>query len=245
MVGLARLSLASRSLVVMIALVLSGVGIYAIPQLKQQMFPSLNLPMVTVMSSYPGASPEVVEEQVTKPIENSLQGLEDLEEITSTSGETVSSVMASFDFEVEVDDVVADIQEAVNGISGELPEDVEPTVAAGGTDDIPVIVLAAVNGGDEQALLDKLESTAVPELSRIPDVQDVEVTGARANQVVITPDDEKMEEAGLSPTAITDALQANGVTAPAGSLTQDDMKVSVQVGDKLSRVEDVEELYLT
>lgn len=246
MTRLARLSLANRSLVIMIALVLTGVGAYVIPQLKQQLFPSLSLPMATVVSGYTGASPEIVEEQVTKPIENSLQSLDGAEEVTSTSSEGVSRVQVAFDYDRESDEIVSDIQEAVNGVESQLPDDVKPEVQAGSTDDIPVLALAVSNGdGGESKLLDKLETTVVPELEGIADVKDAQVTGARAEQVTITPDDEKMAKKGVSPTAITTALQANGVPVPAGTVTQDEKSMSVQVGESLDSVEDIEDLYLT
>ena len=76
---------------------------------------------------------------------------------------------------------------AVNRVQQQLPADVTPTIFAGGTDDIQAIVLAASGGGDESALLDKLNDTVVPELNAIDGVRDTQITGARAAQVVITP----------------------------------------------------------
>lgn len=235
MTRLARLSLANRSLVIMIAVVLTGIGAYVIPQLKQQLFPSLSLPMATVASGYAGASPQIVEEQVTKPIENSLKNLDGAEEVTSTSSEGMSQVRVAFDYDRESDEIVSDIQEAVNKVEAELPDDVEPRVIAGSTDDIPVVALAVSNGDDsddgEAKLLDKLETTVVPELESVDNVKEAQVTGARAEQVTITPDTEEMTKKGLSPTAIPTALEANGVSVPAGTLTEGDKSMSVQVGE--------------
>ncbi|MGH3713835.1 MAG: efflux RND transporter permease subunit, partial [Micromonosporaceae bacterium] len=245
MTALARLSLANRSVVIMLALIISGVGLYAVPELKRQLFPSLSFPMVTVMTPYPGASPAIVEKQVTEPIENSLQGLDGVEEITSTSSEGVSRVQVAFDFDTELDEIVADIEQSVDRVSSDLPGTVDPQVLAGSTDDIPVMALAVSDGADEGALLDKLERTVVPELAGIPDVRDVAITGASDEQVVITPDQAKLAKAGLTPAAITQALQANGLQIPAGSLTRDKRSLTVEVGDRLSTVEDLENLYLS
>ncbi|MGH3647039.1 MAG: efflux RND transporter permease subunit [Micromonosporaceae bacterium] len=245
MTALARLSLANRSVVIMLALIMSGVGLYAVPELKRQLFPSLSFPMVTVMTPYPGASPAIVEKQVTEPVENSLQGLDGVEEITSTSSEGMSRVQVAFDFDTELDEIVADIEQSVSRIESELPSTVEPRVLAGSTDDIPVMALAVAGGSDQRVLLDKLERTVVPELAGITDVRDVAITGARDEQVVITPDAAKLAKAGLAPTAITQALQANGLQIPAGSLTRDERTLTVEVGDRLDTVQDLEDLYLT
>jgi HAE1 family hydrophobic/amphiphilic exporter-1 len=196
MTYLARLSLASRSLVIMITLLIGGFGAYAIPQLKQQLFPSLNFPVVTVVSTYPGASPEIVERQVTEPVENSLQGLDGVEEIISTSQEGLSRIQVAFDYETALDEIVADIEQAVDGVEARLPDGVDHRVVTGSTDDIPVMALAVSDGQDERGLLDKIERTAVPELGGISGVQDVTITGAREDQVVITPNPAKLARAG-------------------------------------------------
>lgn len=245
MTGLARISLANRALVIMIALVLSGVGVYAIPQLKQQLFPSLSLPMVSVVTPYAGAAPEIVEDQVTEPIENQLRSLDGVEELSSTSGEGVSTVRVAFDYGGETGEQVSDIESAVNEVRPDLPEDLDPQVIAGSTDDIPVLVLAVSNGGSQRDLADRLERAVVPELEAIPDVRDAAITGARDDQVVVTPDEDELAERGLTPASVTEALKANGVVVPAGSLTAGKRTLTVQVGAKLSGVKDIESIYVT
>src|SRR6478735_2690058 len=157
MTALARLSLANRSLVIMIAVVLSAFGAFAIPSLKQQLLPSLSFPGAFVVAPYMGASPEIVEEQVTKPIEDSFQGIEGVTEVTSTSQEGMSQVQVAFEYGTDIDAAVAKMQQAVSRIGAQLPDGVDPQVLAGGTDDIPVLVLAVGTGGDERAMADKLQ----------------------------------------------------------------------------------------
>ena len=245
MTKLARLSLANRSLVILVALIIGGLGVYAIPQLKQQLLPSLSFPMISVVSVYPGASPEVVEQQVTDPIETAVASLTGVEDVTSTSAESLSSIMITFDFEIEPDDMATTIDKAVGDLRSQLPADVDPMVMSGGTDDLPVMALAVSDGDDQRALLDKLESHVVPELEGITDVRDVLITGAREEQVVITPDSAALAAKGLAPTAITQALQANGITVPAGTVTEDNRTLGVQVGGALTDLDDLGDLYLT
>ncbi|MER5325106.1 efflux RND transporter permease subunit [Streptosporangium roseum] len=244
MTALARLSLANRSLVIMIAVVLSAFGAFAIPSLKQQLLPSLSFPGAFVVAPYPGASPEIVEEQVTKPIEDSFQGIEGVTEVTSTSQEGVSQVQVAFEYGTDIDAAVAKMQQAVSRIGAQLPDGVDPQVLAGGTDDIPVLVLAVGTGGDERAMADKLQRIMVPELQGIDGVREAAVTGARDETVVITPDVKKLAARGLAPTAVTDALRANGQPVPAGSLVQDKASLTVQVGSRIASIEDLKNLYL-
>ncbi|WP_449062132.1 efflux RND transporter permease subunit [Planomonospora algeriensis] len=245
MTALARLSLANRSLVIMIAVVVSAFGAFAIPSLKQQLLPSLSFPGAFVVTAYQGASPEIVEEQVTKPIEDSFQGIAGVTEVTSTSREGLSQVQVAFEYGTDIDDAVAKMQQSVARIEAGLPEGTDPQVMTGGTDDIPVLVLAVEDGGDGRAMADKLERIMVPELRGIEGVRDVVVTGVRDETVVITPDLKKLALLGLQPTAIADVLRASGQPIPAGGLTEDGKSLTVQVGSRIDSLKELEDLYLT
>ncbi|GHE47892.1 hydrogenase expression protein [Streptosporangium violaceochromogenes] len=244
MTALARLSLANRSLVVMIAVVVSAFGVFAIPSLKQQLLPSLAFPGAFVVASYPGASPEIVEEQVTEPIENGFQGVEGVTEVTSTSREGLAQVQVTFEYGTDVDEAVGDLQQAVARLGDRLPEGVDPQVLAGGTDDIPVLVLAVSAGDDERATADRLERLTVPELQGIAGVREAKVTGVRKETVVITPDAGKLAARGLTPASVAEALRANGQVVPAGGLTENGRSLTVQVGTPISSLEDLRDLYL-
>ncbi|TQS29282.1 efflux RND transporter permease subunit [Microbispora sp. KK1-11] len=244
MTSLARLSLANRTLVIMITLVLAGLGLFAIPSLKQQLFPSLEFPAAFTVASYPGAAPEIVEEQVTKPIESAFQGIAGVTDITSTSREGMSQVQVAYEYGTDIDQMIGKMQQAVSRIKAQLPADVDPQVVAGSTDDIPVMAIAVGDGGDQHAMLDKIEKIMVPELQSIEGVRDVTVSGASEEQVVITPDQGRLALRGLSAAAIPDLLRANGVSIPAGTLTEDGKSLTVQIGDPVRTVKDLENLYL-
>ncbi|MFI7707344.1 efflux RND transporter permease subunit [Nonomuraea sp. NPDC049480] len=243
MTAFARLSLANRSLVILISLLLSGFGVFAIPQLKQQLLPSLSFPGAFVVASYPGASPDIVEEQVTKPIEDSFQGLAGMEEMTSTSAEGMAQIQVAFAYGTDIDESLNKMQQAVSRVT--LPDGVEPTVSAGNTDDIPVMVLAVGDGGDARAMADKLNRIMVPELQGIEGVREANVTGTREEVVTIEPDEDKMEDKGVSASQISSVLQANGTPIPAGTLDTDDKVLTVQVGTRVDTVEKLKNLYLT
>ncbi|WP_214415742.1 efflux RND transporter permease subunit [Sphaerisporangium fuscum] len=245
MTALARLSLANRSLVILVTVVISVFGALAIPSLKQQLLPSLAFPGAFVVAPYAGAAPDIVEEQVTKPIESGFQGIAGVTAVTSTSREGMAQIQVSFEYGTDIESAVSKLQQAVGRLGARLPNGVEPTVVAGNTDDIPVMVLAIDDGGDRLAMQDKLERIAVPELQGVEGVREVSVTGAGKQTVVITPDLGKMAFLGLSPAAIPDLLRANGTPVPAGSLVQDGKSLTVQVGRRLSSLDDLRDLYLT
>ncbi|WP_405391307.1 efflux RND transporter permease subunit [Streptomyces sp. NBC_01102] len=240
---LSRFSLAQRALIGLISIVALVFGAIAIPQLKQQLLPTIELPMVSVLAPYQGASPDVVEKQVVEPLENAIKAVDGVEGITSTASEGNAVIMASFDFGDEgTKQLVADIQQAVNRARIQLPDDVDPQVIAGSTDDIPTVVLAVTSDKDQQALADQLDRTVVPAIEDIEGVGQVSVDGVQDLQVSVVPDDRKLAAAGLNAGSLAQALQAGGATVPAGSFAESGKSRTIQVGGSFTSIRQIEDL---
>ncbi|MGW5476744.1 efflux RND transporter permease subunit [Streptomyces sp. NPDC004008] len=242
---LSRFSLAQRALIALMSIVALVFGAIAIPQLKQQLLPTINLPVVSVLAPYQGASPDVVEKQVVEPLEDTLQAVSGIKGVTSTASEGNAVIMASFDYGNDTKQLVADVQQAVNRARIKLPDSVDPQVIAGSTDDIPTVVLAVTSDKDQQALSDQLDKTVVPTLKDISGVGQVTVNGVRDLQVTVTPDNAELAQAGLTPAALGQALQAGGVTVPAGSFDEDGSNRTVQVGGGFTSLQQIEDLMVT
>ncbi|MEV0846906.1 efflux RND transporter permease subunit [Streptomyces sp. NPDC049954] len=240
---LSRFSLAQRALIGLMSVIAIVFGAIAIPQLKQQLLPNIELPIVSVLAPYQGASPDVVEKQVVEPLENSLDAVDGLSGITSTSSEGNAVVMAQFDIGGgDSKQLVADVQQAVNRARAQLPDDVDPQVIAGSTDDIPTVVLAATSDRDQQAFADQLDRSVVPALEDIDGVAQVTVDGVRDLQVTVTPDDAELARAGLNTSALSQALKAGGATQPAGSFDEGGKNRTVQVGGAFTSLKQIENL---
>ncbi|MFD3729769.1 efflux RND transporter permease subunit [Streptomyces sp. NPDC058671] len=240
---LSRFSLAQRALVGLMSIVAIVFGAIAIPQLKQQLFPSIELPMVSVLAPYQGASPDVVEKQVVEPLESNLKAVDGLTSVTSTASEGMAVVMASFDYGDEsTKQLVADVQQAVNRARAQLPDSVDPQVIAGSTDDMPTVVLAAASDQDQQALADRLERTVVPALEGIEGVGQVSVSGVQDLQVSVTPDERRLAAAGLTTAKLAEALRSGGGTMPAGSFAQDGKNRTIQVGGGYTSLRQIQDL---
>ncbi|MDQ7992784.1 MAG: efflux RND transporter permease subunit, partial [Propionicimonas sp.] len=118
---LTNLSLAHRTVVLLLALLTIGVGVYSATALKQELIPALDLPRGAVMTVYPGASPGVVEEEVSKPIEAAVKGVEGITTVTSNSSSSVSQVTMQWEYGNDPDEIAADVRAAIEAISGSLP----------------------------------------------------------------------------------------------------------------------------
>ncbi|WOT37392.1 efflux RND transporter permease subunit [Streptomyces coeruleorubidus] len=242
---LSRFSLAQRALIGLMSIIALVFGAIAIPQLKQQLLPTIELPMVSVLAPYQGASPDVVEKQVVEPIEDSLEAVDGISGVTSTATEGNAVIMASFDYGNGTEQLVADVQQAVNRARVQLPDDVDPQVVAGSTDDIPTVVLAVTSDRDQQALADQLDKTVVPDLKSIDGVGQVTVDGVRDLQVTVTPDEAKLAKTGLTSQSLAQALQAGGATVPAGSFDEGGANRTVQVGGGFTSLQQIQDLMVT
>lgn len=238
---LAQLSLTNRALIALITITIAFFGVTSMTSLKQELIPSISLPQVSVITTYPGASPAIVDSDVTGPIESALQGLQGLEETSTVSSANSSTVFASFTYGTDIVYAEQRIQQALNRIDGQLPEDAESTVLSGGVDDLPVIQLA-VTGGDPIEVAEYLRVETVGELRSLEGVRAVDLYGDRSERITITLDNDALAANGLTPEAITDTLENAGVLIPAGQITEDGETLTVQAGQVLEVVTDLAEM---
>ena len=229
MFRLARFSLANRALIALVTLVIAGFGLFSMTQLKQELIPPIDLPQSQVVTVVPGASPEVMDEQVSLPISNALRDLDGVESVVATSSSSVSTVSVAYAYGTDADEFTASLNEALDSLEGTLPADAAPEVVGGSTSALPIMFLTA--SSEELSLAElttQLEDVVVPRLESIDGVRAATVSGAETQRIVIAPDQAALAQLGISPTAISDALEANGMTLPLGSVSGDGTLMPVQ-----------------
>ena len=237
-------SLRNRALIALLTIVVALFGGYALTALKLELFPSLTLPNVTIITTYPGASPEVVEADVSTPIESALQGIEGLDSSSATSSAGVSTVQASFAYGTDLTRAEQKVELAVGRISGQLPSAVDPQVVTFSLGDFPVVQLGVTSDLDPADLASRLETLTVTDLEQIDGVSSATVYGATGQRITITPDAVALAQVGLSTQAIRDALKANGVLIAAGTIDENDQSLTVQAGVKINDTATLESLPL-
>ncbi|QHC67651.1 MMPL family transporter [Rathayibacter sp. VKM Ac-2759] len=241
---LAVLSMKNRALIALVTVVIAVFGGVALTGLKQELAPSISFPQLAVISSYPGAAPEVVNDDVSTPIETAIQGVPGLETTSATSSTNSSLISASFVYGTDLATAEQKILQAINRIKSTLPEGVDPQVVTGSFDDLPVLQLAVSSDGDAKALASELRTSVIPDLEKVEGVREAALVGESAQRVTITPDDAQLAAAGLTVNDIRTALQQNGVLVAGGEITQDGSTFSVQSGVKLGSTDDIAALPL-
>ncbi|RIJ05591.1 efflux RND transporter permease subunit, partial [Clavibacter nebraskensis] len=135
-------SLRNRALIALITIVIGVFGGIALTTLKQELIPSVTFPQLAVVTAYPGASPAVVDSDVSTPIERAIQAVPGLESSTATSRTDSSVISASFTYGTDLATAEQKIDQAINRIRTTLPDGIDPVVIAGSIDDLPVIQIA-------------------------------------------------------------------------------------------------------
>ena len=241
---LAVLSLKNRALIALVTIVAALFGSLALTNLKQELIPSIEFPALIVVTTYPGASPEVVANDVSTPIETAIQAVPGLESTTATSTTNASIVQASFTYGTDLGTAEQKITQAINRISSQLPENVEPNVLSASIDDFPVIQIAVTGYDDQQTIQATLESVAIPELEDVDGVNAAQIVGGTGQRITITPDPAELAATGYTQQAIRDALDQNGVLFPGGQITENEQTLTVQTGSKITSVDAVAALPL-
>jgi HAE1 family hydrophobic/amphiphilic exporter-1 len=235
---ISRAALSRRSVTLLLATALFAGGIVAWGSLKQELLPDVSFPVATVLAPFPGASADDVAEQVVEPIERAVQSVAGIDQVRSTSANSIGFVTAQFEYGTDVEEATTAMEEAIGGL--ELPDGVEPTVRELNINASPVVVASiSSDTASLRELGDLASDEIVPELEGIGGVAEVEVTGGLSDRVTITLDGAQIAATGVSFQQIQAALGAANVTIPSGELPVDGEAIPVTT---IGEIESVDEL---
>ncbi|HAQ59475.1 MAG TPA: hydrogenase expression protein [Microbacterium sp.] len=244
MSNLAVLSLKNRALIALITIVAAIFGGLALTSLKQELIPSIEFPQLAIVTAYPGASPEVVNTDVSTPIEAAIQSVPGLESTAATSTTNASIISASFTYGTDLATAEQKITQAINRINSQLPESVEPNVISASFDDFPVIQIAVTGFDDPATIQARLEQSIIADLEDVDGVNAAQIVGGIGQRITITPDPAALATVGFTQQAIRDALDQNGILFPGGEITQGNRSLTVQTGVKITTVDELAALPL-
>jgi len=234
------------TIIVLIA-ALTIIGFISVSQMPTDYLPELDLPYAAVITSYSGAGPEEIEEQVSKPIEDMVATVSDIDTIISQSQSDSSIVIIGFNYGTNMDSAMADIRDKVSLAEGYLSDDVDkPMVMKIDPNIMPII---AVTIGSDQLSLAQLQTIAEddvePRLSRLSSVASVTILGGREREVKVAVDPVKAQNYGLSLNQISSFLASENYNLSSGDINYGERKYTVRSLQQFKSVEDVGEVALT
>jgi len=216
---------------ILIFVALIVIGLYSLTQLPVDLYPEVELPFVGVVTTYPGASASDIESNITRPIEDMLNSVSNLKEMTSTSSDGLSVIFMNFEYGTNLDEASNDIRSNLSFIENYLPEDSEkPTIMKFNSSMMPIIFYAITAEESYRGLEKILDEKIVNPLNRIEGVGSVSLAGVPGRKVYIDVDPRKMEAYNLTIEQIGNILRAENMNMPAGyiEMGQNDYPLRIQ-----------------
>lgn len=229
---------------VMVFIALTILGLFTFSRLKLDLLPTLEFPMVAVITQYPGAGPEAIEQLVSRPIEDAMSSVQGVKKVTSTSNQGTSIVMVEFAWGSDMKQAEQDVRKNLEIFADRrLPDDVENSLTFAFDPSMQPIVFLAVNSpGSPQQARKLAEDEVEPYLSRIPGVAAAEVIGGVKRQIQVRLHPEWLETYGVSPQVVVGALRGANVILPGGSIDQVNQELNINTSAEFSNVRQIEDV---
>jgi multidrug efflux pump subunit AcrB len=229
----------NKSIVVLATVLLIAGGLYGTTRLNQELLPEVEFPIVTVSTPVTGAGPDIVDEQVSQPLESAIEGVDGIESIESTSSQGFSLVIVEFDLQTDPEAAREDISRAIEGV--ELPEQAgEPRAERQSFDSFPALSLSlSARDGDLRSLTDYAEDEVKPLLEEVEGVGNVEVSGGEQRRIRVALDPQRLSESGLTAQAVVGEVGGAGSSAPAGTVVVEGTSEPINVRSGIQSVEEL------
>jgi len=243
---LTELSIKRPSFIIVIFTILIGGGMLCYQQLSYELMPDFSPPVLTVTTTYPGASPATVESQVSKPLEDGLSGIENLSEVTTFSLENASIVLLEFKDGVDINLALQEAQRKINTIEAILPDNSSrPVLAKIEPNATPVLQVIAtadkVNGKDFMTLMD---DQILPQIKQVSGVAEIQVIGGEKREIRVNVDKEKLKSYGLTLANVNQAIASSNVEFPTGKVKSNKEQMTVRLSGKFQSVQDLQRMIL-
>ncbi|MGE6575916.1 efflux RND transporter permease subunit [Paenibacillus xylanexedens] len=243
MKGIINFSLNNKFAIWILTIIISFAGLYSGLTMKQETIPNINVPFLNVTAIDPGAAPEGIVEDVTKPLEVKLRNVDGVKTVTSTSMENAASITLEFDYGTDLTNATATVREALNEV--QLPDSVQkPTISKFSINSFPVVSLSLSDkdGGDLEQLTRLVESDIQPALEDIDGVAQVQVSGQYVKEVQLKFDQAKMAELGLTEDTVNGIVQGSSIRVPLGLFELDKSQKAVVVDGNIVDIDDLKNL---
>jgi len=229
-------------LTTVIFIIITLLGIISFMRLSIDMMPEVEYPTISVSTSYGNVGPEEIEELITRPIEEALAAVQNVEEITSTSSEGSSNVRVSFEWGTDLDVASNDIRERIDMVIRALPDDVDrPTIRKFDIGSMPILMLGASSSMNLLDLRELIEDQVQYRLERVNGVASTMIRGGLNREIHVNLKAAKLKAIGLSPQTVIIALRSENLNIPAGTYEKGDKDILIRTQGEFSSLNDIRE----
>jgi len=228
---------------VMITVAIVVLGFVGYSRLGSDLFPDVSFPVVAVTVPYPGASPDEVEAQITKPLEDAIVGINGLDRIRSFSREGLSTTLVLFTLDTEVVQAATEVRERVSQARAKFPDDAkEPIVARFDVSAAPIMTYVVKGQGSLSKLRKYAEDEIRPSLEQVPGVAKIEVLGGATEEIQVELNRERLEALSIAPGQIVRAIRAENLNVPAGHFEEGTQEITVRTTGDFRTVDELRNL---
>lgn len=241
---LTKFSLKNAAAIFTLCIMIICGGVYSTFQIKKETMPDITIPIVAVITAYPGASPTDIQDKVTKPIETLVSGVAGIKSVNSTSSENVSSVIVQFDYSANMDNAQRKVEDAIKNVS--LPDGViTPKIMRINFNSMPVISFSISNSKISAVELEqKVRDNILPGLSGIEGVGKAQLATQTLKSVYVKLIPSKLKAYNMTSQYVMQLLQANNVSFPTGSVNINDTIEPVRVSGKFTSLDELKGMLL-
>jgi HAE1 family hydrophobic/amphiphilic exporter-1/multidrug efflux pump len=245
--SLSSTSIKRPVLTIVMNLVLVLFGIIGFTFLGIREFPSIDPPVISVRTSYAGANSDVIESQITEPLEKALNSIDGIRNITSSSSQGSSNITVEFTLDKNLEEAANDIRDKVSQAARSLPQDIDapPVVSKQDADSQPIMTFTLQsNTRSALSLSDYADNVIVPRFQTVPGVSSLNIYGEKRYAMRLWIDPNKLSAYGLTPLDVRNALARENVELPSGKLTGDNTELGIKTIGNLNSVEGFNNLIL-
>ncbi|MBL7862778.1 MAG: efflux RND transporter permease subunit, partial [Cyclobacteriaceae bacterium] len=238
-----EVSIKRPSLIMVLFITLTFLGLNSYQKLGYELMPKFSAPIITISAIYPGASPNEVENSVTKEIENAISSMENVDKITASSYESLSVIVIELRTEANIDLALQDAQRKVNAILSNLPDDVKtPSLGKFSFDDLPIINLGISAKMNATDLYDLVTQRIQPNLAKIPGVAQTNIVGGEEREIRINVNKNKLQAYRLSLPQLVQLIQTSNIDFPTGKIISDEEQILIRLAGKYKTLEEIKNL---
>ncbi len=240
---LTEIAIKRPAFITMVFVALAVLGVFGYSRMGVDLLPKMDWPIVSVVTVYPGAGPKEIESLVSKPIEEAVSGIGNLDNVRSYSYEGVSVVLAQFGFSSNVDDVTNEVQRKVEQMRGTLPKEAEaPRISKSDMNAFPILRVSLTGQMDPRELYQFTKDKVKNELEQVDGVASVVIVGGQEREIRVEVDNQKLQSYGISILQVSQALARENLDFPAGKIDEQVNQFIVRMAGKFKSLEQMRDM---
>ncbi len=238
-----EISIKRPSIILVVFIILTFLGITSYQKLSYELLPKFSQPIVTITAIYPGASPNEVENTVTKELEDAVSSMENVDKITASSYESLAVIVVQLQNEADVDLSLQEAQRKINAVLANLPEDVKtPSLVKFSIDDLPIMRLGVTADMNATELYGLVEQRIQPNLAKIAGVAQINLIGGEEREIRVNVNNEKLKAYGISLPQLVQFIESSNLDFPTGKIRTQEEQILVRLAGKFTNLTDLQNL---